>query len=124
MSSGYVAKDLRNLYKSALLHSLRNTTGKTTDIGRQDTLGPPEWKDYVYAIETSKPSQQIEFESFVPQRTQGVFGGYRDLKRRVHQSINWPVTNPETFRRIGVRPPMGLLLYGPSGVSRFTNIFL
>ncbi|KAG0203733.1 hypothetical protein BGX33_008933 [Mortierella sp. NVP41] len=117
MSSGYVAKDLRNLYRSALLHSLRDTnTG--TGSERVNTSGSAEWKDFAYAVETSKPSQQIEFESFSSQRAQGVFGGYRDLKRRVHQAINWPVTNPETFKRIGVRPPMGLLLYGPSGCGK------
>ncbi|KAG0294583.1 hypothetical protein BGZ96_000931 [Linnemannia gamsii] len=117
MTSGYVAKDLRNVYRSALLHSLRGNISKN-DNGRQDTLGSAEWKDFEYAIETSKPSQQIEFESFSSQRPQGVFGGYRDLKRRVHQAINWPVTNPETFKRLGVRPPMGLLLYGPSGCGK------
>ncbi|KAF9121105.1 hypothetical protein BGX30_002779 [Mortierella sp. GBA39] len=117
MTSGYVAKDLRNMYRSALLHSLRGQISKD-DTERQDNLGSAEWVDFAYAIETSKPSQQIEFESFGSQRPQGVFGGYHDLKRRVHQSINWPVTNPETFKRIGVRPPMGLLLYGPSGCGK------
>ncbi|KAH7045005.1 P-loop containing nucleoside triphosphate hydrolase protein [Linnemannia elongata] len=117
MTSGYVAKDLRNVYRSALLHSLRGRITKD-DTGRQDTLGSTAWDDLAYAIETSKPSQQIEFESFGSQRPQGVFGGYSDLKRRVHQAINWPITNPETFKRIGVRPPMGLLLYGPSGCGK------
>ncbi|KAF9137259.1 hypothetical protein BG015_002780 [Linnemannia schmuckeri] len=117
MTSGYVAKDLRNVYRSALLHSLRDQISKN-DTGRQDALGSAKWEDFAYAIETSKPSQQIEFESVGSQRPQGVFGGYSDLKRRVHQAINWPVTNPETFKRIGVRPPMGLLLYGPSGCGK------
>ncbi|KAG9065356.1 AAA ATPase cdc48 [Linnemannia hyalina] len=80
---------------------MRAQTSKD-DSGRQDTLGSAEWVDFAYAIETSKPSQQIEFESFGNQRPQGVFGGYRDLKRRIHQAINWPVTNPETFKRIGI----------------------
>ncbi|KAF9119079.1 hypothetical protein BGW39_000579 [Mortierella sp. 14UC] len=120
MTSGYVAKDLRNLYRSALLHSLREDRRPKTDNEQQvqDQLRSAEWDDFAYAIETSKPSQQIEFESFSSQRPLGVFGGYRDLKRRVHQTINWPVTNPETFKRIGVRPPMGLLLYGPSGCGK------
>ncbi|KAF9903957.1 spermatogenesis associated protein 5 [Linnemannia zychae] len=120
MTSGYVAKDLRNMYRSALLHSLREDRRPKTDTEQQDKeqLGSACWDDFAYAIETSKPSQQIEFESFSSQRPLGVFGGYRDLKRRVHQAINWPVTNPETFKRIGVRPPMGLLLYGPSGCGK------
>ncbi|KAG0371715.1 hypothetical protein BGX24_001295 [Mortierella sp. AD032] len=120
MTSGYVAKDLRNVYRSALLRSLREDRTSKTDTEQQDKeqLSSAEWEDFAYAIETSKPSQQIEFESFGSQQPQGVFGGYRDLKRRVHQAINWPFTNPETFKRIGVRPPMGLLLYGPSGCGK------
>ncbi|KAK3840665.1 MAG: P-loop containing nucleoside triphosphate hydrolase protein [Linnemannia elongata] len=117
MTSGYVAKDLRNVYRSALLHSLRGRISKD-DTRLQIDMGLAEWDDFAYAIETSKPSQQIEFESFGSQRPRGVFSGYRNLKRRVHQAINWPITHPETFQRIGVRPPMGLLLYGPSGCGK------
>ncbi|KAF9973137.1 spermatogenesis associated protein 5, partial [Modicella reniformis] len=146
-TSGYVAKDLRNLCRSALLHSLRDKgqnketkadSGKLTqlltgssispatgaldetvtenaceDSGRIQTL--PCWEDFVYAIETSKPSQQIEFESLATPRGRSDYGGYASLKRRVLRTILWPITNPETFKRMGVRPPMGLLLYGPSG---------
>jgi len=73
------------------------------------------WEDFTYAINTSKPSQQIEFESVTTPRARNEYGGYAALKRRVQQTILWPITNPETFKRMGVRPPMGLLLYGPSG---------
>ncbi|KAF9342053.1 hypothetical protein BGX34_008915, partial [Mortierella sp. NVP85] len=91
MTPGYVAKDLRNVCRSALLHSLRDKTQKnymddemeplsklsesgldstvsiSGELGRVQEL--PSWEDFAYAINTSKPSQQIEFESLTTPRT-------------------------------------------------------
>ncbi|KAF9952430.1 hypothetical protein BGZ72_006299 [Mortierella alpina] len=148
MSAGYVAKDLRNIYRSALLHSMREKTrsvdpspelhvplqpdtmpaidAATRDETHGDEGHSPyhqtsaslQWSDLVYALKISKPSQQIEFESMVHRRNGVEFGGYNDIKKRVHQALHWPLTNPETFKRMGVRPPTGLLLYGPSGCGK------
>ncbi|KAI7824648.1 P-loop containing nucleoside triphosphate hydrolase protein [Gamsiella multidivaricata] len=144
-SAGYVAKDLRNLCRSALLHSLRQNDGSIpldhdvvspTASLNTDTRGEGHqtgedsvhdfhhiqrslaWQDFAYALETSKPSQQVEFETLVRPRRGIRHGGYSTLKKRVHQAIHWPIFNPETFKRIGVKPPMGLLLYGPSGCGK------
>ncbi|KAF9203270.1 hypothetical protein BGZ49_006613 [Haplosporangium sp. Z 27] len=139
MTSGYIAKDLRNLLRSSLLHSFRQErqtrdisgTGPITDTLAQphapvsgtlrdinSGLNFPDWKDFSYALGLSKPSQQIEFESSVRSSDLEVYGGYSSLKKRVYQAIHWPITNPETFKRMGVKPPMGLLLYGPSGCGK------
>ncbi|KAG0057616.1 hypothetical protein BGZ83_006989 [Gryganskiella cystojenkinii] len=155
VSSGYVAKDLRNVYRSALLRGLRTRPGShgnaqappvTEDIAQlidalskttldnergisASTVTHPVAKDTLarsvvtsddlsYAIENSKPSQQTDFESLVHRRKWNEFGGYKTIKKRVHQAVHWPLSNPETFKRMGVKPPMGLLLYGPSGCGK------
>ncbi|KAG0305476.1 hypothetical protein BGZ98_004064 [Dissophora globulifera] len=127
MTSGYVAKDIRNLCRSALLHALRrgshNDSSESENVSRtgvtpDSTPTSANWDDFGYAINTSRPSQQIEFDSLSRPQRRGDYGGYQDLKRRVHQSIHWPISNPETFKRMGVRPPMGLLLYGPTGCGK------
>jgi AAA family ATPase len=41
-----------------------------------------------------------------------------DLKLKLKQSVSWPLTNPAAFERMGVRPPRGLLMYGPPGCSK------
>ncbi|KAF9936370.1 hypothetical protein BGZ67_002431 [Mortierella alpina] len=130
---------------TALLHSMRENTHSVdsspepqevlhsdgmsaTDAGNIHSSGGPaaslqtsvalHWSDLVYALKISKPSQQIEFESMVHHRSGIEYGGYSGVKRRVHQALHWPLTNPETFKRMGVRPPTGLLLYGPSGCGK------
>ena len=40
---------------------------------------------------------------------------------RVHhhrEAAEWPLLHPEAFVRMGVRPPRGILLYGPPGCSK------
>jgi AAA family ATPase len=32
--------------------------------------------------------------------------------------VEWPLQHPEAFARMGIRPPRGLLLYGPPGCSK------
>lgn len=41
------------------------------------------------------------------------FSNFRDL-----QVIELPLTNPELFLRVGVKPPKGCLLYGPPGTGK------
>ena len=32
--------------------------------------------------------------------------------------VEWPLKHPEAFLRLGLRPPRGILLYGPPGCSK------
>ncbi|DAZ94651.1 TPA: hypothetical protein N0F65_000931, partial [Lagenidium giganteum] len=45
-------------------------------------------------------------------------GGQHDTKIALQQALEWPFKYPETFARLGVKPPRGILLYGPPGCSK------
>lgn len=45
-------------------------------------------------------------------------GGYEDIKRILKESVVWNMTHKALFERIGVRPPKGIILYGPPGCSK------
>lgn len=34
------------------------------------------------------------------------------------EAVEWPIAHPEVFERMGIRPPKGVLLYGPPGCSK------
>jgi transitional endoplasmic reticulum ATPase len=34
------------------------------------------------------------------------------------EAVEWPLTNPEMFKKMGIRPPRGILLYGPPGTGK------
>ena len=45
-------------------------------------------------------------------------GGQHELKHKLRQAIEWPLKHPGAFARLGIRPPRGLLMYGPPGCSK------
>ena len=44
-------------------------------------------------------------------------GGLHDQIRELREVIELPLTNPELFIRVGIKPPKGVLLYGPPGTG-------
>ena len=34
-------------------------------------------------------------------------GGQASLKHQLKQAIEWPLKHPESFKRLGIRPPKG-----------------
>lgn len=45
-------------------------------------------------------------------------GGLKDEIEEVREAVEYPLTKPETFERIGVEPPKGILLYGAPGTGK------
>ncbi|GAB6286200.1 MAG: proteasome-activating nucleotidase [Methanoregula sp.] len=45
-------------------------------------------------------------------------GGLADEIKEVRESVEYPLTKPEIFRRVGVEPPKGILLHGPPGTGK------
>ncbi|KAI9915286.1 hypothetical protein PsorP6_007124 [Peronosclerospora sorghi] len=45
-------------------------------------------------------------------------GGLNEQIRRIRGVIELPLTNPELFLRVGIKPPKGLLLYDPPGTGK------
>ena len=49
-------------------------------------------------------------------------GGLSDQIRELRESIELPLMNPELFLRVGIKPPKGVLLYGPPGALHFSSL--
>lgn len=48
----------------------------------------------------------------------GDIGGLGDQIRILRESVELPITNPELFKRVGIKAPKGVLLYGPPGTGK------
>ncbi|MDD1701848.1 MAG: proteasome-activating nucleotidase [Methanoregula sp.] len=45
-------------------------------------------------------------------------GGLTDEIKEVREAVEYPLTKPEIFKRVGVEPPKGILLYGSPGTGK------
>ena len=40
------------------------------------------------------------------------------MKQELQEAVEWPLKKPEVFKRVGIRPPKGILLFGPPGCGK------
>lgn len=45
-------------------------------------------------------------------------GGQAMIKQQLIEAVQWPQLSPDAFKRVGIRPPRGLLMIGPPGCSK------
>jgi len=45
-------------------------------------------------------------------------GGLEAPKRELKEAVEWPLKQPQAFKRLGIQPPKGILLYGPPGTGK------
>ncbi|KAJ3177939.1 hypothetical protein HDU87_004221 [Geranomyces variabilis] len=132
-TAGFVAHNLQYLVSQATRHAMSRHSRKastgavdklTTGLTSLSVSATPghspsvTWReDFAYAFTIVGPAQ-VGFESTKPDVRWESMGGYEDLKTKVQQLSTWPSQRPETYMKLGVSPPAGLLLYGPSGCGK------
>ncbi|XP_030047628.1 LOW QUALITY PROTEIN: ATPase family gene 2 protein homolog A [Microcaecilia unicolor] len=117
---GYVGADLAALCKEAGLNALRRVLG--------DVAKPPDGEvagsvmitlnDFLQAMNDVRPSAMREVAIDVPKVSWSDIGGLENVKLKLKQAVEWPLKHPESFLRMGIQPPKGVLLYGPPGCSK------
>ncbi len=54
----------------------------------------------------------------LPRVTYEDIGGLKHVIQRIRELVELPLRHPELFRRLGIEPPKGILLYGPPGCGK------
>ncbi|KAI8362938.1 P-loop containing nucleoside triphosphate hydrolase protein [Mortierella sp. GBAus27b] len=75
-------------------------------------------EDMRAAMTDIKPSAMREIMIEVPKVLWSDIGGQAEIKQKLKESVEWPLQHPDAFIRMGIRPPKGILLYGPPGCSK------
>ena len=73
------------------------------------------WKDIIGRV---RPSAMKEIVLDIPKVKWTDIGGQSELKQILRQCIEWPIQKPELFKSFNIKPPRGILLYGPPGCSK------
>jgi len=74
--------------------------------------------DFDNAYKEITPTAMREVYIEVPTVHWDDVGGLDDVKQHLIEAVEWPLKNPEMFTKLGIRPPKGILLYGPPGCGK------
>lgn len=109
---GFVVADLCALVREAALRAAARASEdeKPPMLTQQDLVG---------ALGVIRPlSRSATEEVAVGSVTLDDVGDMAETKQALTESVLWPLQHPETFERLGVEPPRGVLLYGPPGCGK------
>jgi transitional endoplasmic reticulum ATPase len=74
--------------------------------------------DFINAYKEVTPTAMREVYIEVATVHWNDIGGLDDVKQHLKESVEWPIKTPEVFERLGIKPPKGILLYGPPGCGK------
>jgi transitional endoplasmic reticulum ATPase len=109
---GFVVADLSALVREAALRA----AARASEDEKPPTLTQD---DLTGALSVIRPlSRSATEEVAVGSVTLDDVGDMAETKQALTEAVLWPLQHPETFERLGVEPPRGVLLYGPPGCGK------
>ncbi|MBC7081152.1 MAG: CDC48 family AAA ATPase [Thermoplasmatales archaeon] len=122
VTHGFVGADLAALAREAAMNALRRYLPEIeldkpipTEVLEKMVVMMNDFKEALKMIE---PSALREVLIEIPNVRWEDIGGLEDVKQRLREAVEWPLKNPEAFKKMGIRPPKGILLYGPPGTGK------
>ena len=123
MSHGYTGADVAALCRETAMKALRRYLPQ---INLEEERIPPsvlekmevKMEDFMNAYKEVTPTAMREVYIEVPTVHWDDIGGLDEVKQELKEAVEWPLKNPEIFSRLGIRPPKGILLYGPPGCGK------
>ena len=104
---GFVAADLIALRREAAVRAAVRSAAAIT------------FADLTDALSTVRPTALSTSDRL---QTGGLtldqVGDMKEVKQSLTETVLWPLRYPDSFARLGVEPPRGVLLYGPPGCGK------
>ncbi len=123
MTHGYTGADLASLARETAMKALRRYL---PEINLEEERIPPtvlekmevRMEDFIDAYKEVTPTAMREVYIEVPTVHWSDIGGLDGVKQELIEAVEWPIKSPEIFSRMGIRPPKGILLFGPPGCGK------
>jgi transitional endoplasmic reticulum ATPase len=124
ITHGFVGADLASLCKEAAMIVLRRVL---PDLKYDKDEAIPEEvleklqitrTDLKESLKVVRPSALREVLVEIPNVHWGDIGGLEHVKQELIEAVEWPLKHPDAFKRLGVKPPKGILLYGAPGTGK------
>nr|WP_314144645.1 AAA family ATPase [uncultured Rhodococcus sp.] len=109
---GFVVADLSALTREAALRAAARASNDSAAASlTQD--------DLVGALQVIRPlSRSGSEELAIGSLTLDDVGDMVETKQALTEAVLWPLRHPDSFARLGIEPPRGVLLYGPPGCGK------
>ena len=122
VTHGFVGADLAALAREAAMKTLRRYL---PDIDLEKPM-PTEilekmevtMEDFKNALKGIEPSALREVFLETPNVKWDDVGGLENVKQKLKEAVEWPLKNSEAFKRMGIKPPKGILLFGAPGTGK------
>jgi transitional endoplasmic reticulum ATPase len=120
---GFVGADIAAVTREAAMNALRRIL---PEIDLDEPTIPREIleklivhkEDFEAALREVQPSALREIMVEVPNVAWEDIGGLEPVKQLLIEAVEWPLRNAESFKRLGIEAPKGILLYGPPGTGK------
>jgi transitional endoplasmic reticulum ATPase len=127
LTHGFVGADIEAVCKEAAMLALRRYLPEIKKAESEDEEEIPHEilekitvtsDDFKGALKMVQPSAMREVMIEIPTVKWDDIGGLEEIKAELKESVEWPIKYPNSFRNIGIKPPKGILLYGPPGCGK------
>ncbi|MFX1471960.1 MAG: CDC48 family AAA ATPase [Promethearchaeota archaeon] len=123
ITHGFVGADLNALCREAAMKALRRYLPQ---FNLEDEEIPQEVldqlevnsEDFLDALREIQPSAVREVFIEVPNVRWSDVGGLEEVKEKLKEVVEWPLKTPEAFKKFGIEPPKGVLIFGPPGCGK------
>ncbi|GGK51627.1 AAA family ATPase [Nocardia camponoti] len=109
---GFVAADLTALSREAAVRAAARASRerKSPELTQADLIG---------ALDVIRPLSRSGTEELaIGSLSLDDVGDMVETKQALTEAVLWPLRHPDSFARLGVEPPRGVLLYGPPGCGK------
>ena len=123
ITHGYTGADLKALCREAAMNALRRTLPKNyLEMGEIPASVLEKIKvthaDFLEAMKVVGPSALREFYAERSPISFSDIGGASQVKAKLYNNVVKAIREPESFKKLGIEPPRGVLLYGPPGCGK------
>ncbi|WP_341268392.1 AAA family ATPase [Gordonia malaquae] len=109
---GFVAADLAAVVRDAALRA----AARAAETSEEPALRT---SDLTEALAVVRPASRLESPDVaLGSITLDDVGDMVETRQALTEAVLWPLQHPDTFTRLGVDPPRGVLLYGPPGCGK------
>ncbi len=119
---GFVGADLGALVREAAMDALRRILpninlreGIPAEVLQRLSVGQD---DFLSAMKRIQPSALREIMIQAPNVRWEDVGGLDEAQVKLKEGVELPLRSPQSFKRLGIRPAKGFLLFGPPGTGK------